>query len=382
MNIEIDPMFVSPSEEASRMNEAEFNRVLIMCSEAGASDITLQTDERVSAEVHGRYYRVSRHHLDNTELQGVINMIYGPNASTEIKCGRDVDTAYSFKVGRSKVYRYRVNATGGEVNGNDGMQITIRTIPGVPPKMEDLGVEQTIIDNFVPKKGLVLVTGATGQGKSTLLAANIRSILENPHSHKKIVTFESPIEFVYADVEKPSSSIFQSEVPRDLPSFSDAIRNAMRRAPKVILLGEARDAATIGCAVEAAATGHLVYATVHSSGVAETVQRMALTFPGNERISKAIDIIESLRMIVSQQLVPRADGNGRVALREFLVFDSEMRERLVKTDDLSRIVTQIRGMVREYGQTMESSARQYFNEGLISERDYELVAAKNKASGG
>ena len=381
MNDETSLMFASQGEEASRMNEAEFNRILIMCSEAGASDITFQTDECVKAEVHGRFHSVTRRRLDNTELQTVINMIYGSNASTEIKCGRDVDTAYSFKIDRTKNYRFRVNATGGEVMGNDGMQITVRTIPGVPPKMEDLSVEQAIIDNFVPKQGLVLVTGATGSGKSTLLSANIRSILENPDSHKKIVTYESPIEFVYADVIKPSSTIFQTEIPRHLPSFADGIRNALRRAPKIILLGEARDADTIERSVEAAVTGHLVYTTVHSSGVAETVQRMAVTFPGQERMSRTIDIVESLRMVVSQQLVTRVDGKGRVALREFLVFDSELRERLVKNDDLSRMVTQIRDMVREYGQTMETSARRYFDDDLISARDYELVAAKSKAIG-
>ena len=142
-----------------------------------------------------------------------------------------------------------------------------------------MNLPQTILDAIEPEQGVVYITGATGSGKSTLLASIIRDIAENAESHRKILTYESPIEFVYDTVEKTSSIVSQSEIPRHLPSFAAGVRNALRRKPRLILVGEARDPETISAVMEAAMTGHPVYTTLHSNGVAETMRRLVTTFP-------------------------------------------------------------------------------------------------------
>ena len=156
-----------------------------------------------------------------------------------------------------------------------------------------------------------------------MLASIIRSITENAESHRKILTYEAPIEFVFDNVEKISSIVSQSEIPRHLPSFAAGVRNALRRKPRLILVGEARDAETISAVMEAAMTGHPVYTTLHSNNVAETIRRLVITFPAEERQGRTIDIIETVRLIISQRLLPTIDGK-RVALREYLIFDEKI----------------------------------------------------------
>src|SRR5690606_21251842 len=144
--------------------------------------------------------------------------------------------------------------------------------------MKDLNIEDDIIRNWAPRQGMVVVTGPTGSGKTTLLAAGNRMILERPHGCGKMLTYEAPIEYVYDVVKSPRSLVAQTEIPRNLPDFAKGVRNALRRKPQVILVGEARDKETISEASEAAQTGHAVYTTTHTTGVAATVQRMVTTF--------------------------------------------------------------------------------------------------------
>src|SRR3990167_3604701 len=144
------------------------------------------------------------------------------------------------------------------VEGHDGLQITARTIPSDPPTLAEMELPKPILEAIAPEQGVVYITGATGSGKSTLLAAIIRDIAESIESHRKILTYEAPIEFVYDSVEKISSIVSQSEIPRHLPSFAAGVRNALRRKPRLILVGEARDPETISAVMEAAMTGHPV----------------------------------------------------------------------------------------------------------------------------
>jgi defect-in-organelle-trafficking protein DotB len=223
---------------------------------------------------------------------------------------------------------------------------------------------------------VVYVTGATGSGKSTLLSSIIRDITEDKESHRKVLTYESPIEFVYDNVEKASAIVSQSEIPRHLPSFAAGVRNALRRKPRLILVGEARDSETISAVMEAAMTGHPVYTTLHSNGVAETMRRLVITFPAEERQGRTIDIIETVRLIISQRLAPTIDGK-RVALREYLVFDEKIRDILLETDILN-ITNVVRRLVREFGRTIEADAKEKFEQGFISERQYKVIAEQAK----
>ncbi len=358
--------------EPIRLTMDSANEIFIHAVKLGASDITLQTNEPIIAEVYGRLIKVTRRRLSNTEVGEVINAMYGPNGTAQIMSGKDVDTHYEIRPNRSDRFRFRINATGCQVEGHDGIQITARTIPSDPPKLSTMNLPKAILDAIKPEQGVVYITGATGSGKSTLLAAIIRDIAEDPDSNRKVLTYEAPIEFVYDSVEKISSIVSQSEIPRHLPSFAAGVRNALRRKPRLILVGEARDSETISAVMEAAMTGHPVYTTLHSNGVAETMRRLVTTFPAEERQGRTIDIIETIRLVVSQRLVPTVDGK-RVALREFLVFDEKVRDKLLDTDMLN-ITNEVRKLVREQGRTMEADAKEKLEAGLITERQYRILA--------
>jgi defect-in-organelle-trafficking protein DotB len=234
--------------------------------------------------------------------------------------------------------------------------------------MEELGVEEMVIRNWAPRQGLVLVTGPTGSGKTTLLASGCRMLIEREQGSGKLLTYEAPIEYVYDTITGPRSLVAQSEIPRHLPNFAAGIRNALRRKPNIILVGEARDRATMSAAIEAGQTGHLVYSTVHTIGVAATVRRIISVFEPSERTERAYAMMETLRMIVTQALVPKI-GGGRIGLREYLVFDDNIREQLLDMS-LDKWTVETQRFLVRYGQTMEQSANQAFKAGVIDRRTY------------
>jgi defect-in-organelle-trafficking protein DotB len=362
-------------QEPIRLSIESVNDILIHAVKLGSSDITIQTGEPIYAEIYGRLKKVTRRRLSNTEVGEIINAMYGPNGTAQIMSGKDVDTHYEIRPNRSDRYRFRINATGCTVEGHDGIQITARTIPTDPPTLDKMDLPKPILDAIMPEQGVVYITGATGSGKSTLLAAIIRSIAEEEESNRKILTYEAPIEFVYDSVEKISSIVSQSEIPRHLPSFASGVRNALRRKPRLILVGEARDPETISAVMEAAMTGHPVYTTLHSNSVAETVRRLVVTFPAEERSGRTIDIIETIRLVVSQRLVPTVDGK-RVAIREYLSFDENVRDILLEADP-NHITAVVRKMVRERGKTIAEDAKEKFKAGLITERLYRVIAEQS-----
>lgn len=363
-------------QEPIRLSIESTNEILIHCVKLGASDITLQTGETIFAEIYGRLKKVTRRRLSNTEVGEVINAMYGPNGTTQLMSGKDVDTHYEIRPSRTERYRFRINATACLVEGHDAIQITARTIPSDPPKLESMNLPQDVLNAIAPEQGIVYVTGATGSGKSTLLASIIRSIAENAESNRKILTYEAPIEFVYDSVEKISAIVSQSEIPRHLPSFAAGVRNALRRKPRLILVGEARDVETISAAMEAAMTGHPVYTTLHSNSVAETVRRLVTTYPSEERAGRTIDLIETMRLIIAQRLLPTVDGK-RVAVREYLIFDEKIRDILLETDPVN-ITAMVRKLVREQGKTLAADVKEKFDAGLITERVYRVISEQTK----
>lgn len=367
--------FILPDEPV-RFTPRDVDRMLIHCTKIEASDVTMQSKSEILAEIHGKLYPITTRKISSAEVADMINDIYGPNATTQISSGTDVDTHYEIKPDRETRYRFRVNGTGCQVEGSDAIQITARTIPAEPPPLSSMELDLPIIENMSPQQGTVVVTGATGSGKSTLLASIIRDIAERTDANRKMLTYEAPIEFVYDTIKKPSSVIAQSEIPRHLPSFAAGVRNALRRKPGLILVGEARDAETIAAVIDAALTGHPVYTTLHSNGVADCVRRMISTFPSEERHGRALDILETLRMVIWQKLVPTVDGK-RVALREYLVFDEYIRDVLVTTD-VERIASKTRQLLKEHGQPMVMDAKKKFEAGLIEERVYKLLAASSE----
>jgi defect in organelle trafficking protein DotB len=363
-------------EEPTRFSPLYMDRMLEHTARLDASDITIQTGVPIFAEVYGKLLRITNRSLSNTELGDLINFIYGPNATTQLLSGKDIDTHYEFRPNRGVRYRYRVNATACLVEGHDAIQITLRTIPTTPPKLDTMDLPPDVLEAIAPQEGIVFITGATGSGKSNLLASIIRDLIEQADSNRKVLTYESPIEFVYDEIPTTSSIVSQSEIPRHLPNFADGVRNALRRKPRLIMVGECRDAETISAALEAALTGHPVYTTLHTSGVAETMRRLVTSFAGEERLGRTIDILETIRVCIWQKLVPTVDDK-RVALREYLVFNEGVRDILLESDP-NDVTSATRKLVRQRGQLMTMDAKMKFEQGIISERVYRLIIAGAK----
>ncbi len=363
-------------DEPTRFTPIFMDRMLEFAQYLNASDITIQTGEPIYAEAYGVLSKMTNRRLSNTELGDLINAIYGPNATTQLLSGKDIDTHYEFRPNRGVRYRYRVNATACLVEGHDAIQITLRTIPTTPPTLESMNLPENILKAIAPQEGIVFITGATGSGKSTLLASIIRDLIEKEDSNRKVLTYEAPIEFVYDEISTISSVVSQSEIPRHLPSFAEGVRNALRRKPRLIMVGECRDPETISAALEAALTGHPVYTTLHTSGVAETMRRLVTSFAGEERLGRTIDILETIRLCIWQKLVPTVDGK-RVALREYLIFDEEARDILLESDP-NDITSVTRKLVKQRGQLMTLDAKIKFEEGIISERVYKLLLSGTK----
>lgn len=364
--------------EPDRFLEHHIDPFLLWCVKKGASDITFQSNRSVYCEIFGTLYPSTYRTLDAADMTAILTRLYGTEALAILSGGADIDLSYEIMVDRFTRVRFRVNMTAILAEGRDGVQVTMRTLPQAPPTMKQLNIEQEIIDNWKPRQGLVLVTGPTGSGKSTLLAAGNRMLIESAHGCGKMLTYEAPIEFTYDTITARRSLVAQTEIPRHLPTFAAGVRNALRRKPEIIMVGEARDRETINAAIEAGQTGHTVYATVHTTGVAATIRRMVSTFEPSERSERAYSLMETVRLIVTQTLVPKI-GGGRVALREYMPFSEEIRERLLNLT-FDRWPYELMKMVPQYGKTMEQAAKDAYDAGLIEHRYYLMYAQGTKAA--
>ena len=360
-------------DEPGRFSQDHIDPFLLWSVKKGASDITFQTDRQIYHERDGGLYPGTFRALDAADMSAVLHKIYGPEAQARLASGTDLDLSYEVRPDRYTRIRFRVNITAILSRGRDSAQVTMRVLPSSPPSLKDLNVEKEIVDNWAPRQGIVIITGPTGSGKSTLLAAGNRMLLERPHGCGKMLTYESPIEYTYDAIRSPRSLVSQTEIPRHLPDFARGVRNALRRKPEVILVGESRDRETISASIEAAQTGHAVYTTTHTTGVAATIQRMVSTFDAAERSERAYALMDCLRMIVTQALVPKVNG-GRMGVREWMVFPAEVREKLMDMDFVNWPPT-IQRMIPAYGQTMAQSARIVFENGSIERRWYLLLAS-------
>ncbi|MAM35163.1 MAG: ATPase [Micavibrio sp.] len=358
-------------DEPDRFREDTVDPFLTWCVKQGSSDISIQTERVVYNDISGTLYPATYRSMDASDMSAFLHRIYGPDAQARLASGKDLDVSYEIRPDRYSRIRFRVNITAIQAKGRDAAQITMRALPTEPPKMSDLNIEQHIIDNWAPRQGMVVVTGPTGSGKSTLLAAGNRMLLERAEGCGKMLTYEAPIEFTYDTIKSPRSLVSQSEIPRHLADFAHGVRNALRRKPNIIMVGEARDRETISAAIEAAQTGHAVYTTTHTTGVSSTVRRMISSFEKEERGERAYALMETLRMIVTQSLVPKVSG-GRMGIREWMVFPDEVREKLLDMN-FEEWTNEIERMIPSYGQTMNKSASDAFESGDITKRHYLLL---------
>jgi len=372
-------------EVQGRFDQDRLNELLLWSMERKASDVTIQTNEVIRAEIGGVLYPIVKRQVNQSELEDIIRYIYGENGVAELKMGHDIDCAHEVKIKDVGRIRYRVNITGVRARlGISGYSITLRALPQQPPRMADLGIEEAIISAWRPKNGMILVTGPTGSGKSTLLASGIRHLFERGES-EKILEYSAPVEYTYDGLVPDHCLISQSSLPQHLRPksgeeswFAYSARNALRRKPSTIIVGEARDRETISACIELALTGHLVYSTMHTIGVAETIRRAIRAFETEDQRTAAFDMMDTLRMVVTQRLLPRV-GGGLVASREFMVFDNKARARFLDTESVEEWPTLARQMMVEkrcVAQTMEESAGNLLEQDLITMDTFRFEAAR------
>ena len=332
----------------------------------GASRIAFQTGHTPAIRVHGRNRRVGDYPLDEAEIAQIVNHLYGADGSARLQGAGEFDVSYEIAVSRTERLRFRLNATATRTSRREGANIVLRPIPDMPPSLETQLVEPAIMEAFRPREGMVIVSGATGSGKSTLIAGMTVAKLLDPEGHYNIVEGAAPIEFLLDRVKSPWSTINQTEIPRDLSTFEAFIRGCMRREPTDIIVGECRDGATMAAAVHAAISGHVLTTTVHANDVALTMQRIVSLCPPGERENLVSAVAQSLRLVINQRLAFSTDGK-RTALREFLVFDKDLRTQFLETDPRSW-PSLTRKAVEEHGQPFQLAIKNALKEGRISNR--------------
>ena len=331
-----------------------------------ASRVAFCTGIAVWVRIHGRNRQVTRESLDESQIAQIANHLYGADGTARLQSGSDFDVSYDISVSRSTRLRFRLNATPIRTSRRAGANIVLRPIADMPPSLEQQLVEPLIMDSYRPREGMVIVSGATGSGKSTLIAGMTKAKLDDPHGHYNIAEGAAPVEFLFDRYKSPSSTISQTEIPRDLPSFEAFIRGCMRREPTDIIVGECRDTTTMSASIQAAISGHAMTTTIHASDVPLTMQRIASLCAADERDNLITSVAQSLRLIVNQRLAVSVDGR-RTALREILVVDSRFRTQLLHTPP-SDWPALTHKAVREQGQSFATAIRTALAQGRISER--------------
>ncbi len=332
----------------------DITELLAFSVQHNASDLHLSSGVSPMIRVDGDVRRINIPALESKDVNGLVYDIMNDKQRKEYEENLEVD--FSFEV--PNLARFRVNA----FNSNRGPAAVFRTIPSEVLTLDDLGAPEifkTISDN---PRGLVLVTGPTGSGKSTTLAAMIDYI--NSHKHDHILTIEDPIEFVH---QNKLSLINQREVHRDTHSFNAALRSALREDPDVILVGELRDLETIRLAMTAAETGHLVFGTLHTTSAPKTIDRIIDVFPGEEKSMVRSMLSESLRAVISQTLLKKISG-GRIAAHEIMIGVPAIRN-LIREDKVAQMYSAIQTGAAHGMQTMDQCLHNLLNRGLITQAE-------------
>ena len=329
----------------------DITELLAFSAKQGASDLHLSAGLPPMIRVDGDVRRINLPALDHKQVHALIYDIMNDKQRKDYE--EFLETDFSFEV--PGVARFRVNA----FNQNRGAGAVFRTIPSKVLSMEDLGMGEVFKKITDVPRGLVLVTGPTGSGKSTTLAAMLDYLNNNKYHH--ILTIEDPIEFVH---ESKKCLVNQREVHRDTHGFSEALRSALREDPDIILVGEMRDLETIRLALTAAETGHLVFGTLHTTSAAKTIDRVVDVFPAEEKSMVRSMLSESLQAVISQTLMKKI-GGGRVAAHEIMIGTPAIRN-LIREDKVAQMYSAIQTGGSLGMQTLDSCLKTLLSKGLIS----------------
>ena len=338
----------------------EMSEILKACIDQGASDIHIAVGRPVTLRVHGELVSISEGPLRPEETELLMKAITSDfhRQKVETVGGVDFGFAYGDKA-RFRVYAFRQKGVYG---------VVLRQIPNTLLTFEQIGLSPRMTELLYKPRGLILVTGPTGSGKSTTLATMVNYINENRSAH--IITVEDPIEY-YHDHKR--SIITQREIGVDVPSFHEALIRGLRQDPDVVLVGEMRDLATMEAAITAAETGHLVFSTLHTTGAARTVDRIIDAFPSHQQEQIRTQLASSIVAVISQLLIPRADGQGRVAAFEVMITTPAI-SNLIRENKTYRITSDIQTGAKYGMKTLDTFLIELYSNGLIS---YEEMIAKS-----
>jgi twitching motility protein PilT len=334
---------------------AVIDKLLKFVVQAGASDLHVTPLREPTVRLHGQLRKVSAPAWGADEQEQILREILNPAQLQTLDERQSVDLCYNLPgTGRfrSSVYRDRL-----------GLAAAFRALPHRVPTLAELGMPPVIERLLSYRQGLVLVTGPTGCGKTTTLAAMINHINESRHEH--IITIEDPIEVIH---QNKNCTVTQREVHSHTQSFSAALRAALREDPDVILIGEMRDLETISIAITSAETGHLVLGTLHTPGASHTINRLVDVFPPDQIPQIRAMVSESMRGVVSQQLVPRLDGKGRVAALEIMVCTAAIAN-MIRENRTFQIPSLMQIGIKQGMRLMEQSLLDLVLAGVIKDAD-------------
>jgi len=336
-------------------NSMHIDDLLAIAVESGASDLHLKVGSYPMMRVNGLLTICSEDkRLDRSDTEAMADTLFSADQREKFRRAQEVDLAYSV----SGLGRFRCNV----FQQRGSIALVLRVIPTRVKNIDELGLPPVLKRIAQEERGLVLVTGTTGSGKSTTLAAMIDYVNASRSSH--IMTVEDPIEYLHRDNR---SIVSQREVNVDTQSFSHALRSALRQDPDVILVGEMRDHETVETALLAAETGHLVFSTLHTLDATETINRIIAVFPPHQQRQVRIQLASVLKAAIAQRLLPRADGLGRIPAVEVMVATAFIRDCIIDKDRTPQIHGAIASGTSQYGmQTFDQSIFNLYAQGFVT----------------
>lgn len=362
------------------LNAHTFKHFLKYCADRNASDILVQGGDHIWVEIHGRQRRASAHTIKQGQLSSLIASVWQAEVENNIRAGLGADRSLELSgeelgIERGRYLRFRCNFIQGRVARIDiAYAITMRLIPFDLPNILKMGIEPELFEAFYPAMGLGLICGPTGSGKTTL-QAGIYAYAGDCMPDRKVITYEDPIEFVLGGSHWKGPQPHQAQIGRDIESFATGLRNAMRRKPSIIGIGEMRDLETIDAAIEAGLTGHLCYGTMHTESCAETINRAIQVYPPQQQSAVASRLIGCLRFIVVQRLLKTTDGK-RQAIREYVIFDRDLRNEL-QSVSYEQWAPRIRARLEAQKATLDDRAWEFYEAGRIDKNEFiELAGHK------
>jgi twitching motility protein PilT len=336
-------------------------KIIKAAVERGASDLHIKAGDVFRARIDGKLVPLTKQRLSPEQTKEIaLKLISVEEDRKRIDQIRDYDCSW----GAPGIGRFRVNI----LRQRSSFMVVMRVIPFEVPTFEKLVLPDVLARIAEAERGMILVTGVTGSGKSSTMAAMLNHI--NQQFNKHIVTLENPIEFLHRDLK---CSVTQREIGPDTDSFRVGLRAALRQDPDVILIGEMRDAETVDTAMKAAETGHLLISTLHTSDATTTVARIVAMFPPEEQAVTRIRLADSLQAVISQRLLPRADGKGRCVALEVMIATAAIRDLIRDRNRVAEIKDFIEEGREQYGmQSFDQHLMELVNEGTVS---YETALA-------